>query len=79
MYVLTREIPVRVLDNKYPLDSKSFGNRLRKLRIDRGLFAKDLAEIINVSADSIFNWEIRGTIPVGSNMKKLRSYFPELL
>jgi DNA-binding transcriptional regulator YiaG len=52
--------------------------KIRKLRIDRGLFAKDLAKILNVTADSIFNWEIRGTIPVGSNMEKVRGYFPEL-
>jgi DNA-binding XRE family transcriptional regulator len=77
-YVLTREIPIGILDNKYPVDSKSFGNKLRKLRIDRGLFAKDLAKILAISEDTIFNWERGRTIPVGSNMKRLKVYFPEL-
>jgi DNA-binding transcriptional regulator YiaG len=37
-----------------------------------------LAQELEVSADTIINWETRGMTPVGDNMKKLRAFSPEL-
>ncbi len=47
----------------YPHNPQTFGEHLRKARMDRGLTAKQLADILDVSEDTILNWEVRNVKP----------------
>ena len=52
-------------------DAKAIGERLKTLRIERGLTARDLADEIGVSYTTIYRWENGDRIPDGFNMGKL--------
>jgi len=73
-----RLVPKGVFLKDYPKAPKTFGEHLRKARMDAGLQIKELAEQIGVSQDSVINWEIRGMRPAGRIVQKLMNRFPEL-
>ena len=52
-------------------DAKAIGERLKKLRIERGMSARDLADEVGVSFTTIYRWENGDRIPDGFNMGKL--------
>ena len=52
-------------------DAKAIGERLKTLRMERGLTARDLADEIGVSYTTIYRWENGDRIPDGFNMGKL--------
>ncbi len=52
-------------------DAKAIGERLRTLRQERGLTARQLADEIGVSYTTIYRWENGNRIPDGFNMGKL--------
>ena len=52
-------------------DAKAIGERLKTLRIERGMTARDLADEIGVSYTTIYRWENGDRIPDGFNMGKL--------
>lgn len=52
-------------------DAKAIGERLRTLRKERGLTARELANEIGVSFTTIYRWENGDRIPDGFNMGKL--------
>ena len=52
-------------------DARAIGKRLKTLRIERGLTARDLADEIGVSYTTIYRWENGDRIPDGFNMGKL--------
>jgi two-component SAPR family response regulator len=52
-------------------DAKAIGERLRTLRKERGLTARELADEIGVSYTTIYRWENGNRIPDGFNMGKL--------
>ena len=52
-------------------DAKTIGERLRTLRKERGLTARELANEIGVSFTTIYRWENGDRIPDGFNMGKL--------
>ena len=58
----------------YPLHPKTFGQSLRKQRMDKGLLIKELGKIVGVSPDTIINWEIRNVKPFGKNLEKVMSF-----
>ncbi|MBU1734284.1 MAG: helix-turn-helix domain-containing protein [Verrucomicrobia bacterium] len=62
----------------YPENPTTFGEHLRKARIDAGLLIKDLAAKIGVTEDSVINWEIRGRMPRGDNSTKIAKILPHL-
>lgn len=49
-----------ILNEDYLADPKTFGERLRKARMDAGFKIKELAALIGVTEDTITNWELRG-------------------
>ena len=55
----------------YPKEPLTFGDKIRKKRIDLGLQIAELSNKINVSEDSIINWEKRNIKPQPKNLKKL--------
>ena len=41
----------------YPLELNTLGDHIRAARLDRGLFQKDVAELVGVCTDTVTNWE----------------------
>ena len=52
-------------------DAKAIGERLKILRKERGMTARDLADKIGVSYTTIYRWENGDRVPDGFNMGKL--------
>ncbi len=42
--------------------------------MDSGLMIKELAAQIEVTEDTVINWEIRGIKPVGRNLDKVQDF-----
>jgi ribosome-binding protein aMBF1 (putative translation factor) len=70
-------VPRQTFNPDYPADPKTFGERLRKARMDVGMTIKDLAVKVRVSNDSILNWELRGMTPRW-HRRKLRTLFKDV-
>jgi transcriptional regulator with XRE-family HTH domain len=51
------------LDPSYPKSLKTFGDHLKKRRLDLGLLQKEVAEKIGVDEASVHNWERNLTAP----------------
>ena len=68
-------MPKSVFRKDYPENPKTFGEHLRKARIDVGLRIKDLAGMIGVTEESVINWEIRGRVPRPKAREALKQVF----
>ena len=44
------------------------------MRMDAGLQIKELAKVIDVTEDTIINWEMRGVSPTSKNLKKVMKW-----
>lgn len=55
--------------------ARAIGKRLRALRTERGMTARELADEIGVSYPTIYRWESGDRIPDGFNMGKLMNVF----
>lgn len=53
----------------------SFDTKIRKLRLDSGLTQKELADILNVSQQTISQWENRSTVPDALTIISISKYF----
>jgi DNA-binding XRE family transcriptional regulator len=73
-YRITLLIPQYVFNKNYPIDPITFGEKLRRKRIDSGLQIKELANIIGVTDDTIINWEKRDVSPASNNLKKIKKW-----
>ena len=62
-------------DPDYPKEPKTLGERIRKARMDKGMQIKELAEMLEVTEDTVINWELRGRKPRGKNLKKIKDLF----
>jgi two-component SAPR family response regulator len=56
-------------------DAKAIGKRLKTLRTERDMTARELADEIGVSYTTIYRWENGERIPDGFNMGKLMNIF----
>ena len=54
---------------------KSFGEKLKELRIEKGLSQKELADLVDTSQSAIFYWENNQQEPKISSLKKLCLFF----
>jgi len=59
-------------DPTYPRNPRTFGERLRKKRMDLGLEIKELARLVKVTSDTIINWELRNVKPTCNNLAMVR-------
>jgi transcriptional regulator with XRE-family HTH domain len=55
----------------YP--DRTLGERIKKWRLERGLFQRDLAKLIGVDEMTIVNWEKRRTKPSKEHIEKLET------
>ncbi|MDD5695257.1 MAG: helix-turn-helix transcriptional regulator [Bacteroidales bacterium] len=58
----------------YPKELLSYGDHLRKRRLDLDLSQPRVAKIINVTADSITNWELNRNEPQLKYIPKIISF-----
>jgi len=47
------------------------------MRMDAGLQIKELAKVIDVTEDTIINWEMRGVSPTLNNLKKVMKWISD--
>ena len=69
----------RPLSPDYPKTLNTFGDHIRKKRLDLGLLQKDVAKIIGTSTDTICYWENNRATPYISyipNIIKFLGYVP---
>jgi len=78
VYQFSIIIPREIFDKTYPANPRSFGERLRKARMDAGLKIRELAGLIGVTEDTVINWEVRGRRPLKKDAyQKLEAFFRE--
>ena len=58
----------------YPKELKTYGDHLRKKRLDLNLSQPNDAKIINVTTDSITNWELNRNTPSLKLIPKIISF-----
>jgi len=61
-------------DPTYPRNPKTFGQELRKKRMDLGLQIKELARLVRVTSDTIMNWELKNVKPSGVNLRMVKKF-----
>ena len=76
IFIYTLELGINLLDFNpaYPRNPETFGEKLRKARMDKHLQIKELARLIGVSPDSVINWEMKGVRPRENYMAGLRKF-----
>jgi DNA-binding transcriptional regulator YiaG len=76
-YRITLPIPKFIFKKRYPKNPANFGDRLRIIRMDAGLQIKELAKVIDVTEDTIINWEMRSVSPTSNNLKKIMKWISD--
>lgn len=73
--LITIECEINLLEfnPKYPKHPKNFGERLRKRRMDLGLTMREIAERLEVSETTVYNWEARNIKPCRRTEEKLKA------
>ena len=71
LYSFSQQLSPLFFNYFYPEKVCTFGQALRKARMDAGLRAKDLAEMLGVTECTVYNWEVRGVEPSTWNQQKL--------
>jgi len=74
--VYTLELSINLNDFKpsYPKNPQTLGERIRKARMDKGLYAKQLASKLGVTDDTVINWEKGRNMPQGKNIEKVKEF-----
>lgn len=60
-------------DPTYPTDPKTFGERIRKARMDKMWMVKELARRLGVTPETVVNWELHNRKPMPKQAKRLRA------
>jgi DNA-binding XRE family transcriptional regulator len=77
VYTLEVEVNLLEFDPKYPQNPRTFGEKLRKARMDRGMTLKEAAVLFGVSETAVLNWEIRGKMPDESRMGRVNEFITD--
>jgi DNA-binding transcriptional regulator YiaG len=73
VYTLEVTIDLNDFNPKYPKNPKTFGERIRKKRMDLHLTMKDVAQKLGVSETTVYNWEIKNRKPYRRTEEKLKT------
>lgn len=65
-------IKTSIFDN---LPVNTLGERIKKARLEKGLFQKDLAKKLNVTESTVANWEKERVIPIKTSAERLKECF----
>jgi DNA-binding XRE family transcriptional regulator len=63
-----------VFPDGYPVNPKTIGEHIRKKRMDCRLMQSDVASIIGVSEESIWNWENDRIKPSKKNLEIINAF-----
>ena len=77
VYFLYIPIPKYIFNGNYPTNPRTFGEKIRKCRMDAGLQIKELAKMIGGTEDTVINWEIRGIKPANWSKKKVEKFMSD--
>ena len=71
--ILTKFVPLSksLFDPKYPEHPITFGEHLRKARMDEGMQIKELAQNVGVNEMTIINWKKDRAKPMPENLTNL--------
>ena len=58
----------------YPARPRALGEKIRKHRMDLGLFQKDVAEFVGVKTDTVTLWKKDKTKPSKENLRKIKEF-----
>ena len=58
----------------YPIKPKTLGEKMRKHRMDLGLFQKDVARFVGVATDTVTLWEKGRTKPNEIHLRKIQEF-----
>ncbi|MBU4313163.1 MAG: helix-turn-helix domain-containing protein [Candidatus Omnitrophica bacterium] len=72
-YIIEIVVNLHEYSPKYPKTPKTFGELLRKKRMDNRLTMKDIARRLGVTETTVYNWEIRDKRPYRKTREKLKS------
>ncbi len=64
----------------YPSNPKTLGEHIKKMRIDKGLFQREVADILNVEVVNIEHWENARNYPMKKYLPRIidfLGYIPE--
>ena len=64
----------RPRNSNFPLELKTIGDHLRKVRIERGIGQKEVANILNTSNRNVWRWENIGRIPTPPLMSRILTF-----
>jgi transcriptional regulator with XRE-family HTH domain len=64
----------KTLPEGYPKRPKTLGERIKKKRMDMGLYQKDVAKLIGVSIDTVILWEKSRTKPSRKNLRRIMQF-----
>jgi len=74
VYILEISLNLNEFNPKYPKNPRNLGEKIRKARMDKGLFIRELASELGVTEDTVINWEIRNIKPEGKNLDRVREF-----
>lgn len=74
VYAVESELNMLELNPAYPSQPKTFGERLRKARMDKNMLIRELAQLIGVTEDTVINWELRGIRPHKTSLSRIESF-----
>jgi DNA-binding XRE family transcriptional regulator len=69
-YKNSRPLVITLRLSLYP--DQTLGERIKKWRLERGLFQRDLAKMVGVSEMTIGNWEKGRTKPTEKNILRIK-------
>ncbi len=72
MYTLELSINLNDFKPSYPKNPQTLGERIRKARMDKGLYAKELAKLIGIDEDTVINWEKDRNMPQYGDVRNLQ-------
>jgi DNA-binding transcriptional regulator YiaG len=77
-YLFSKPLNWLDFDPSYPKNPKTFGDYIRKWRMNKGLLIRELAEHLGVTEDTLINWEVRGTAPNKETLHKVVDLIPNV-
>lgn len=72
--LIEKALSITVFEPSYPSHPITFGDHIRKARMDTSLEIKELATLLGVNKTSIVNWELKGIKPRGKNLRAVEEW-----
>ena len=70
-------MPKGVFSPDYPFHPRTYGERLRKTRMDLGLQIREVAQATGINESSIIDWEKGHTRPRKDLLGRLEEFYEE--